>query len=138
MLLIFLLYHVYRTRNELKEAKRVTKIPLGKSTNHTYEGPAKNQITITTESNVRYNPASQESVYEGIDNREIVQGGGNEATITKPDSMYDDVDNRVTVQRDSCHEDTPASLINDDDGNGDDGDYTNDSVLKMRTKVNKV
>ena len=132
MLLIFL---PYRTRNELKEAKRAiaASIPLVTSTSHIYDGPpANNQITLTTaEGNVRYNPTSQESLYEGIDNRQIVQGGGNEATITKPDSMSDDVD-------DSFDEEIPASIINDDDGNGDEGDYINDSVIKMRRNVNKV
>ena len=144
MLLIFLLYHVYRTRNELKEAKRAiaASIPLGISTSHTDEGPpAQNQINITTEGIVGYFTSvftTEDVDDEGIDNRPIVQGGGNEATIANSDSMYDDVDNRVSVQGDSLYAEIPASLINDDDGNGDEGAYTNDSVIKMRTKVNEV
>tara|TARA_B110000881_G_C18405366_1_gene428111 strand:- start:335 stop:796 length:462 start_codon:yes stop_codon:yes gene_type:complete len=131
--LLLLIFLPHRTRNQLKEAKRTiaTSIPLGTSTSHTDEGPpAKNQITITPEGYVAYNPTSPESVYQGIDNRPIEQGGGNEATITNPDSMYADVDNQVSVQGDSCYAEIPASRINDA--------YTNESVIKMRTKVNEV
>ena len=83
-----------------------------------------------------YNPTSPGSIYQGIDNRPIVQG--NEAIITNADSMYDDVDNRVRVQGDSAYAEIPMSLINDDVGNGDEGVYTNDAVINMRKKVNKV
>ena len=84
-----------------------------------------------------YNP-SPEGVYEGLDNRTIKQSGGYEANVTNPDSLYDDVDNRIKVQGDASYEEIPASLIYDNDGNGDEGAYTNDSVLKKRTKVNEV
>ena len=71
-----------------------------------------------------YNP-SPETIYQGIGNRPIAQGGEQEATITNPlDSIYDDVANRVTVQGDSPYDEIPASLINDDVVNGDEGAYT--------------
>ena len=62
-----------------------------------------------------YNPTSQESVYEGIDNRPIAQGDAHEATIiTNPDSLYDDVDNRIS---DSLYDDVdnriPDNLYDD-------------------------